>query len=136
MVVAESVAFDEDENGLGVAGPEIIIGYPSCFFFDDCDVTLPAVSSTAAGDEDVFPQETFDDNVSGWLYLNLDDENDDDGPGAQQSWVTVIVQAEGIYSAAFDAAWLGNGCSPVVGISEYTEYPSAVMPGPAEDVNP
>lgn len=133
MIVAESVAFDEDENGVGIAGPEIIHGPP---YADDGEVELPATSITAAGDEDVFPQETFEDNVSGWLYLNLDDEEDDDGRGAQQSWVTVIMQAEGIYSVAVDAAWLGNGCSPVVGISDFTDYPSPVMPGPAEDVNP
>jgi hypothetical protein len=67
------------------------------------------------GDGEVFPQEIFHERVSGWIYFNLDDGVDLDGRGAHQNWVTVRMEAEGRYSAAFDAAWLGNGCSPAVG---------------------
>jgi hypothetical protein len=90
-----------------------------------------------AGDEDVFPQLIFDENVSGWLYLNLDDFMDEEERGAQQSWVVVHMQAEGRYSVAFDAAWLGNGCSPIE-VSDFTDNYDweGGMPGPADDVNP
>jgi hypothetical protein len=35
-------------------------------------------------------------------------------PRASQNWVIVNFQAEGRFSVDFDAAWLGNGCSPAV----------------------
>lgn len=132
VVVAESVAFDEDENGLGVASGEILIPSP----FPPDRIVLPATSKARAGDPDVFPQETFDESVSGWLYLNLDDDDGEDGRGAHQNWVAVNMRAEGIYSTAFDAAWLGNGCSPAAPVSDFADEESTSLPGPAEDVNP
>ena len=131
VLVAESVAFDEDENGEGIHEPEIVtlpIGDPR--------IVLPATSVNSAGDDDVFPQEVFDEQLSGWLYLNLDDGDDADGRGAHQNWVTARMEAEGRYSVAFDAAWLGNGCSPATGVTKFTEEGSTVMPGPSPDVNP
>jgi hypothetical protein len=131
VVVAESVSFDEDENGEGVSGEEIM---PPLVGRDL--ITLPATSVTAAGEEAVFPQRMFGKRVAGWLYLNLDDGDGEDGRGAHQNWVVVHMRAQGTYSAAFDAAWLGNGCSPVAAVTDYTDEDSSVMPGPAEDVNP
>ena len=132
MLVAESVAFDEDENGLGSCPPMEIIVTP----IGREPIVLPATSMLAAGDEDVFPQDTFDESTAGWLYFNLDDRDHDDGRGAQQSWVVVHMRAQGIYSVAFDAAWLGNGCSPAAAVTDFTDEDSNVMPGPAEDINP
>jgi hypothetical protein len=132
IVFAESVAFDEDDNGLGSPAPNdggVATPIPD-------PIRLPATSMVRVTNEDVFPQSTFDEELSGWLYLNLDDGDDQDGRGAHQNWVVVHMQAEGIYSVAFDAAWLGNGCSPRVAISEFTDHGSSVMPGPADDVNP
>jgi hypothetical protein len=133
ILVAESVAFDEDENGLGSSlESEIFIPNP----IGREPIVLPATSNIAAGDWDVFPQDTFEDEISGWVYFNLDDGKDDDHRGAHQNWVVVTIQAQGLYSATFDAAWLGNGCSPAVGVTDYTKDESTIMPGPAEDVNP
>jgi hypothetical protein len=133
VIVAESVSFDEDENGLGISQGEIII--PVVIGREP--ITLPATSFIQAGDDDVFPQETFDEHVAGWLYLNLDDDDCEDGSGAHQNWVVVNMRAQGTYSVAFDAAWLGNGCSPAVVVSDFTDDGAEdIMPGPAEDVNP
>ena len=129
--VAESVSFDEDENGLGVSTYEFPNPFP---VFED--IVLPATSLVAAGDADVFPQETFFDSTSGWLYLNLDDEDGEDGRGAQQNWVVATMHAEGRFSVALDAAVLGNSCSPAVPVSDFSEEESTTLPGPAEDVNP
>jgi hypothetical protein len=133
MLVAESVAFDEDENGLGSGPTESPIPNP----IGRPPIVLPATSLNRAENYgDVFPQKTFYDSTAGWVYLNLDDEEDEDGRGAHQNWVVVHMRAQGQYSVAFDAAWLGNGCSPVAAITDYTDEDSSVMPGPAEDLNP
>jgi hypothetical protein len=129
--VLESVAFDEDENGYGSIYS--IIPFPGPYLDT---IVLPATSNIAAGDDDVFPQESFDDGVSGWIYLNLDDGKDDDGRGANQNWVTVTMRAEGRYSTGLEAAMLGNGCSSAVALTDFTEADSTILPGPAEDVNP
>lgn len=137
ILVTESVAFDEDENGEGVAGGEIIIS-PA---IGADDIILPETSLTAAGDEDVFPQATFDESTAGWIYLNLDNGFDEETAGApadfaSQNWVVVSMRAQGLYSVDFDAAWLGNGCSPVVDVTDFTDETSSTMPGPAADETP
>jgi hypothetical protein len=136
LVVTESVSFDEDENGLGVAGAEIIVS-PA---IGAEDIVLPETSLTAVGDEDVFPQETFEDSTAGWVYLNLDNGFDETDAGAgadfaSQNWVVVSMRAQGTYSVDFDAAWLGNGCSPVAEVSDFTEA-GGDLPGPAADETP
>ncbi|HEX8255949.1 MAG TPA: hypothetical protein VF846_22605, partial [Thermoanaerobaculia bacterium] len=131
--VYESVSFDDDENGEGIPGPEIIV----CCVFGD-EVELPSTSLIEAGDEDVLPQNTFDDSVSGWIYFNLDSANytQNDAP-PRQGWIALDMRAEARYSVSFDAAYLGNGCSPSLPTTEFTEgYVDGVFPGPAEDVNP
>jgi hypothetical protein len=35
-------------------------------------------------------------------------------PRPSQNWVVVSMTASGLYSVDFDAAWLGNGCSPAI----------------------
>jgi hypothetical protein len=137
LLVTETVAFDEDENGLGVAGGEIIIS-PA---LGADDIVLPETSLTAAGDDDVFPHETFDESLAGWIYMNLDNgfnETTADAPAnfASQNWVVVSMRAQGVYSVDFDAAWLGNGCTPAAEVSDFTEETSDFMPGPADDETP
>jgi hypothetical protein len=141
LEMAENIAFDQQENGEGNA-PE------------DCNILCigpePIVSPNTAriGVEpgsDIFPQSVLSTTTSGWMYLNLDDKNA--GNGAQQGWVVASMRAEGRYSVDFDAAWLGNGCSPRAPITSYTDPttpavgnathptpPGAILPGPAADV--
>jgi hypothetical protein len=143
MVVAETIVFDEHENGEGNA-PE------------PCDITcigpplslLPNTSLVAVepGSE-TFPQSIVSTTVSGWVYLNLYDIASADLDG--QAWVVSSMRSEGRYSVDFDAAWLGNGCSPDMLITSYSNpalppvgnavtptYPGAILPGPGPDVVP
>ena len=52
------------------------------------------------------------------MYMNLNNNassgttNPYSTNRASQNWVIVSMYAEGRYSVDFDAAWLGNGCSP------------------------
>jgi hypothetical protein len=85
----------------------------------------------------VFPQDILNDSTGGWVYLNLDN-----GLAAlaatefaTQNWVVVSMRAEGRYSVDFDAAWLGNGCTPREDVTEFSEGVD-VLPGPAADVTP
>jgi hypothetical protein len=146
LVVAESVFFDEHENGEGNAPEEgdisPVIG-PGVS-------TLPETSRTPiAPGSDVFPQSILGTTTAGWAYLNLHNPADPDDDFATQNWVVVSMRAEDRYSVDFDAAWLGNGCSPVAPTTSYSD-PSlpavgtattptaagAVLPGPRPDVNP
>jgi hypothetical protein len=136
MLVSESVVFDQHENGEGI-------------FPDSCDILcfgpdpirLPSTSSVSINRDDIFPQPIVYYVSSGWIYLNLDDVGSI--AGAHQSWVTVSMRAEGKYSVGFDAAWLGNGCSPPMPVTSYTNPalpppgnariptpPGAILPGP------
>ncbi len=123
----EIVRFDEHENAATQAGGVIIspappaLGLPETSSVPTSGAVFPAAPS-AAGD------------VGGWMYLNLNAglnpaaggigfSRDNSTVAAQlalrasQNWVTVNMQAESRFSVLFDAAWLGNGCSPPVGSS-------------------
>jgi hypothetical protein len=145
LVVAETVIFDEHENGEGFAPEESdfspVLGADV--------VTLPETSLTNIEDIDTFPQSIVADNIAGWVYFNLHNPDADDvEPFATQNWVVVSMRAEGRYSVDFDAAWLGNGCSPIAPITSYSDEglppvnnpgaqdPDAVLPGPAPDFTP
>ena len=55
------------------------------------------------------------------------------GVRQNQDWVIVSMFAEGRFSVDFDAAWLGNGCSP----SPIVTGPNTTNPiGPAPNVTP
>jgi hypothetical protein len=145
LVVAESVVFDEHENGEGNAPDEgdisPVIG-PGVS-------TLPETSLTAiAPGSEVFPQSILSSSIAGWMYLNLHNPADPDQDFATQNWVVVSMRAEDRYSVDFDAAWLGNGCSPIAPTTAYSN-PAAgfigsqtggastgILPGPAPDVTP
>ena len=135
LLVTESVVFDEDENGEGVAGGEILVS-PSV---GADDITLPETSLTAISNGDVFPQDIIDTEVAGWVYLNLDNGLASLAPTgfATQNWVVVSMRAEGRYSVDFDAAWLGNGCTPREDVTEFSDGGVVgVLPGPAADITP
>jgi hypothetical protein len=147
--IAEIVRFDERENFTTFsAGVIISPAVPTT-------ITLPEASrnNTTSG---IFPPLSFaSGDVAGWMYLNLDNgavypataaspvgafRNAGAGPvaaagfgavvgdRASQNWVVVSLFAEGRYGVDFDAAWLGNGCSPTVGLSDANGGGTAIGP--------
>jgi hypothetical protein len=119
--IAEIVRFDEHENAT-VQGSGVIISPPP-----PGAPGLPETSSTPTSSS-VFPP-TFSgtSDLGGWMYLNLNNggsavysaQRSGFTTGAvapartqSQNWVIISMFAEGRYSVDFDAAWLGNGCSP------------------------
>jgi hypothetical protein len=145
LVVEETVIFDEHENGEGFAPEESdfspVLGADV--------ITLPETSLTSIADTSVFPQSITGSTTAGWVYFNLHNPAADDvEPFATQNWVVVSMRAEGRYSVDFDAAWLGNGCSPIAPVTSYSDdtlppvanpgaqSPGAILPGPAADFTP
>jgi hypothetical protein len=144
LVVDETIVFDEHENGEGVAADEAdfspVIGTEA--------ITTPETSLIPVEDgSEVFPQSILGATAAGWIYLNLHNPADPDVDIATQNWVIVSMRAEGRYSVDFDAAWLGNGCSPIAEITGFSgngpavnnpgaQNPAVILPGPADDVNP
>ena len=125
LPISEIVRFDEHENftifnvatGVSPATPTT--------------VTLPETASvpvlTAGGNFPNAPLQASD--VGGWMYMNLDFGSANpaglptglvDRPS--QNWVVVSQSGSGASAGAlavdFDATWLGNGCSAIVGTSE------------------
>jgi hypothetical protein len=144
LVVDETIVFDEHENGEGVAAEEAdfspVIGTEA--------ITTPETALIPIEDgSEVFPQSILSSATAGWVYLNLHNPADPDQDVATQNWVVVSMRAEGRYSVDFDAAWLGNGCSPIAEITGFSgngpainnpgaQNPAAILPGPADDVTP
>jgi hypothetical protein len=131
IIVPETVIFDEDENGVGHVGGEVIIS-PSTGVED---ITLPETSLVSVADANTFPHfgdATSDGQVAGWVYFNLDNGTDeavtDDNSIASQNWVVVSMRAENRYSVDFDAASLGNGCTPPAAISTFTDGNGVIGP--------
>lgn len=81
----------------------------------------------------LFPQAILATVTSGWLYLNLDDANPENG--AHQNWVVVSMRASNDFSGDMDATALGNGCSPAAGLAEESENGTVVI-GPAGNGEP
>jgi hypothetical protein len=128
LVVPEIVRFDERENPF-VIGPSIsqpFISFP---------ITLPATSATSTANVFVYPALTSPD-LGGWMYLNLNNGGSPTysaqtnlsspgsttiaGPRPSQNWVTVTMfgtLGTNSLAAEFDAAPLGNGCSPAAFLS-------------------
>lgn len=125
--VTEFVVFDEEENAVGAAEPGGPVSPPI-----NLEFTLPETGRYDVDDASLFPQDE-DGDIAGWMYMNLDNAADDDI--ASQNWVIVSMRAEGRYSIDFDAAWLGNGCSPETGVSE-VESATGVVIGPAANETP
>jgi hypothetical protein len=145
LVIEESIVFDEHENGEGNAPEEgdisPVIG-PGVAVLPETSLT-PVVPGS-----DVFPQAILSGTTAGWTYLNLHNPADPDQGVPTQNWVVVSMRAEDRYSVDFDAAWLGNGCSPIAPVTSYSnpalptvqnpgaQLPGAILPGPRPDVNP
>jgi hypothetical protein len=136
MDVAEVVRFDEHENPFTL-GSDSLFSRPR----------LPATSSTSSSNP-LYPAMVSAD-FGGWFYLNLNNGGSTTysatrdglapfgatttvGPRPSQNWVTVTMfgtkSGSNILAAEFDAASLGNGCSPAA-------FPSSTVPiGPAGGV--
>jgi hypothetical protein len=134
ILFVESVIFDEDENGEGITIEGELVSPP----IGAESISLPETSRVSIANEDVFPQGVPD--VAGWVYLNLD--NREEYPIiASQNWVIVSMRAEGRYSVDFDAAALGNGCTPGAVISSFSDVEDGDVDdgegtvGPAQDSN-
>lgn len=129
----EAVRFDERENPTTLV-PECQIS--PCF---DVTGTLPETSTVSIDDAGVFPPDfTGTSDLGGWVYLNLTHiDNQGDfavGGRATQNWVTVQMTAEGRYGVDFDAAYLGNGCTPELGVTA-TTVGGTPRVGPAANFN-
>ena len=143
LPIAELVRFDEHENSFAYGDG------PQCSPITDClepKPTLTAASTTNTTFPAFPPLATQD--AGGWLYLNLnnggssaysvtasnvprntppstlapDGSTTTIGPRPSQNWVTVTLfgHLNERITAEFDAATLGNGCSPSTFISTAT----------------
>jgi hypothetical protein len=124
--VTEFVVFDELENAVALVPPDIIISPP---LVGDT-IVLPETSLTFVDDDSIYPQQPED--VAGWMYMNLNNDDANDYPS--QNWVVVSMRSDGRFSVDFDAAALGNGCSPATDVSEISETGGEIIgPGVSED---
>jgi len=111
----EFVKFDEHENA-NIAGGGVVIS-PA-----PLGAGLPETSSQPTTSAFFPPIPAAAGDIAGWTYLNLHNggsvnySRDNIVPAgvnrASGNWVIVHMEAEARYSVDFDAAWLGNGCSP------------------------
>ncbi len=118
--IVEIVRFDEEENPT-TGG--------SCCIDPEPPLSIPSASRIAAGDTLIFPPNP--DDVAGWMYMNLDD-GDEDSP-VKQSWAIISMAAEGRFSVDLDAASLGNGCSPAVPPTDEAGDEPAIGPAPNDN---
>ena len=104
IVAARMVRFDERENswgmGTGIVGPVL----PPVIS------RTPTSSRVDSENTGVFPPNRSPSDTFGWMYMDFNYGEFIDRPS--QNWVVVMMNAYGRYSATFDAAALGNGCSP------------------------
>jgi hypothetical protein len=123
IAITEFVRFDEEENPTTFTPEEVISPVPPG------GVSLPETSRTAATDS-IFPPNP-DGAVAGWMYMNLDNAVTQTPVNvASQNWVIVSMAADGRYSVDFDAAWLGNGCSPAALVTDENGGQPAIGPAP------
>jgi hypothetical protein len=122
------VRFDDEENPT-VFTPDCVVLCPAPRW------DVPSVRRIEIDNrgENVPPNPGSD--VAGWMYFNLNHE----WPApldehANQGWVVVSLAAEGRFSVDFDAASLGNGCSPRTPYTDEDGGPPAI--GPAPNVHP
>ncbi len=132
MALGEFIRFDEHEN------PTAFSFSPICAPCGPSPPALPAASSSNTAASYIFPYAIGTD-VGGWMYMNLNNggapvysvTNHSTGlatsvpsvfgtPRASQNWVTATMfgNAGGNrMTAEFDAAPLGNGCTPAAPIN-------------------
>jgi hypothetical protein len=139
MVVRDIVRFDEHEN------PTINATQVRVSPVSTTTVVLPETSSTSTTSGNFPPLSTSGD-VGGWMYLNLNNGGStaystqrsgfsSPPPSTttvrqNQNWVIVSMFAEGRFSVDFDAAWLGNGCSPAPAVTNIDGLAPAIGPSP------
>jgi hypothetical protein len=128
IAITEFVRFDEEENPTTFTPDEIISPTPPG------GASLPETSKVSSANG-IFPPNP-DGAVAGWMYMNLDSGTSTNPPAgiASQNWVIISMSADGRYSVDYDAAWLGNGCSPIADVT--AEDGSAPAIGPAANVTP
>ena len=133
LAITELVRFDEEENPNTFTPDVIFSPVPAG------GVSLPETSQTNVDNSGNLYPPNPEDALAGWMYLNLDIGN---APGpvgavaemASQNWVIVSMAAQGRFSVDYDAAWLGNGCSPAAPIT--AEDGSDPVIGPAFNLTP
>ncbi len=126
--IAEIVRFDEHENPF----TGIFCAEPPCPSF----ATLPADSATNTNLSTYPPLAGTD--VAGWMYVNLNNGGSPSystqpnrAPRPSQNWVTISMfgtVAGNRMTAEFDAAPLGNGCSPASLTSSANSGPVPIGP--------
>ncbi len=127
------VRFDEDENPTALARDFCIVCPPP-------EWSSPALwrNDAKGGGYELPPNP--DGAAAGWMYFNLDTSAGgipEPGAIALQNWIVVSMSSAG-YSVDFDAASMGNGCSPPVPRTDDENYypPTGWVIGPAPNVNP
>jgi hypothetical protein len=123
------VRFDGEENPSGFA-PDCVILCPEPFW------DVPSVRRIGIDNSGEHVPPNPDWSLAGWMYYNLSYQSWSGPPDdeAKQGWVVVSMAAEGRFSVDFDAASMGNGCSPR---APYTaEDGSAPAIGPSPNVDP
>lgn len=155
----EIVRFDEQENP--TVSPVTTCPFSPCPGFTP--LTTPETSAPSVADTNVFPADaTATNDLGGWMYMNLNNNQGtnttDPAPydpirltggalaGVSQNWVQVQMSAEGRYAVDFDAAYMGNGCSPAPPVTATTAATPIHAPGnnllpvphiePLRNVNP
>ena len=115
--VPQVIRFDQSENSFSMVGsifvPGVPIGPPR----------LPSALVISTSNTSIFPPHGTSPDVAGWIYLDMNNATST-ASRPSQNWVIVSMSAQGRYSADFDAAQLGNGCSAA------TQVPSPEI-GPA-----
>jgi hypothetical protein len=145
MQVTEIVRFDEHENPTINSTAVVISPRQST------TVILPETSRTSTSNGIFPPLSTESSDVAGWMYLNLNNGGNSiysvtparaagfavNGTTVRQNqnWAIVSMFAEGRFSVDFDAAWLGNGCSPAPAVSNASN-PAGLPIGPAPNATP
>jgi hypothetical protein len=108
MPITEIVRWDEHGNPFSFYSGVIIC----CV---SVNISAPSVSSQPA-DSALFPAFASPAGDSGgWMYFNLNSGLVEGKPATRpsQGWVITSMTVPGLYEVDFDAASMGNGCTPV-----------------------
>ncbi|MGA7613861.1 MAG: hypothetical protein WBX15_01660, partial [Thermoanaerobaculia bacterium] len=130
----EFVRFDEHENPTTQSGSCQISPCPP-------GQGLTEAQSLTPGDAVFPPAFSGTSDLGGWMYMNLNNPTTkvEPDPIASQNWVVVDMTAEGRYGIDFDATYLANGCTPVLGVTSTTRTPSPdtkIMPESTRTIHP
>lgn len=136
LAITEIVRFDESENPSVSSGCQI----------SPCPITpgtsSPETSAPSVASDQFPAMPSGSDDAGGWMYLNLSNPDGTIGNnrdlGAEytsQNWVVIEMTAEGRYGVDYDAAYLGNGCTPNPGAFGDAGVIAGNI-GPAADVTP